>query len=345
MQPGAHADVFEIPCGDVPALIAAINTANAKRQNDVIKLSACTYTLTAVDNDTDGPNGLPSITSRIKIKGAGATQTIIARAAASAPFRLMHVAESGSLALQDVGLALGLLSSGSGGGLFNAGSLTVTSSSVEGNSVVDLNDCSFCGTGPGGGIANTGKLILVNTMVIDNFASFGGGIFNDGVLKMTGSTVAQNRTDDSSGAGTCGGIASSGTAMIKSSTISGNRGSVLGGGICNSGTATLRHSSVTENSVPDGDGGGVVNDGTFSMRNSIVVGNTSCVEGAPPGFCPVSDDCLDNGEMVSLGRNQLGTGCPSNRRDIVVSADQVFVTALASLHGNGSPMLAQLPLP
>jgi hypothetical protein len=217
--PSLYAAVFDVPCGDVAALIAAITAANAKRQNDVINLAACTYTLTAVENHTDGPNGLPSIISRIKINGAGAAQTIITRNPAAAPFRLVHDARSGNLVLQGVSLTNGLLASGTGGGLFNAGALTLTSSTVQENSVVDLDDCIFCGTGPGGGIASSGRLTVVQTTVADNFSSSGGGIFNSGVLKMTGSTVTGNNTDDSSGAGTCAGIHTSGTATITSSTI------------------------------------------------------------------------------------------------------------------------------
>jgi hypothetical protein len=49
------------PCpsrgGDVACLGAAINPANANGEADTINLETGTYTLTAVDNDPDGPNG------------------------------------------------------------------------------------------------------------------------------------------------------------------------------------------------------------------------------------------------------------------------------------------------
>ncbi len=347
MAPTLHAAVFDIACGDVAALTAAITSANAKNQSDVINLAPCAYTLTVVDNDTDGPNGLPSITSRIRITGAGPAQTSIARASAAEPFRLVHIARSGNLVLHGVRLTNGLLSSGTGGGLFNAGSATLTNSTVNGNAVVDLDDCSFCGNGPGGGIGNSGRLNMLQTTVADNFAGFGGGIFNSGVLKMTASTIADNRTDDSSGAGTCAGIDNRATATITSSTVSQNLSSVLGGGICNGGKLALHHSTVVVNFVFDGSGGGIINlqSGKTSIRNSIIAGNESCSEGAPPGFCPVKDDCLEDKPVTSKGFNLIGAGCSGGRLDIPVPPGQAFGTMLGPLQDNGGPTLTHVPSP
>ena len=345
MQPTVQAAVFNIPCGNVAALIAAINTANANGQNDTINLPACTYVLTKAQNNTDGPNGLPSITSQITIKGAGATRTIIERSLGAPPFRLVHVAPSGKLTLQGVTLALGLLTSGSGGGLFNAGTLTLTRSTVRDNVICDLeSDCIPIGTGPGGGISNSGTLTLLESTVSNNFASAGGGISNSGTMTLTRSTVTGNGADDEGGAGSCGGINTGGTAKITNSTISGNSSSVLGGGICNSGVATLRFSTVVDNFVFDGGGAGIVNDGTLSLRGSIVAGNASCSEGAPLGFCPSSSDC--DSDLTSLGRNLVGPSCPSNGTgDRVVPLEQVFTSVLSPLQDNGGQTLTHVPLP
>src|SRR5262245_24520884 len=56
-----QAAVWPCPAEDVACLIRAINTANGNGEADTIQLEAGTYTLTAVDNETDGANGLPSI--------------------------------------------------------------------------------------------------------------------------------------------------------------------------------------------------------------------------------------------------------------------------------------------
>jgi hypothetical protein len=73
-------------------------------QKNTIRLSAGTYTLTAVDNTTEGSpserNGLPSITSTLTLRGAGPDTTIIARAASAPVFRLLHIAASGTVTLE-----------------------------------------------------------------------------------------------------------------------------------------------------------------------------------------------------------------------------------------------------
>src|SRR5262252_5243489 len=76
-----RAKTFHCSAGDVQCLIAAIKEANTNGTMNRIRLEAGTYTLTAVDNDMDGPNGLPSITSPqpLTIQGAGAEATIIER--------------------------------------------------------------------------------------------------------------------------------------------------------------------------------------------------------------------------------------------------------------------------
>ena len=73
-SPG-QAKTFHCRAGEVQCLIDAIHEANANGQKNTIRLAAGTYPLTAVDNDTDGPNGLPSITGEIILQGAGAETT------------------------------------------------------------------------------------------------------------------------------------------------------------------------------------------------------------------------------------------------------------------------------
>src|SRR5438552_1707656 len=78
----ALAATFTIADGDVAGLKAAINTANGNNDDDTINLAAGgAYTLTAVDNSTKGPNGLPVIGAdnaggaahKLTINGNGAT--------------------------------------------------------------------------------------------------------------------------------------------------------------------------------------------------------------------------------------------------------------------------------
>src|SRR5207253_6689253 len=75
----ALAATFTIANGDVAGLISAINTANVNDEADTINLaSGGAYTLTAVNNTTDGANGLPVLVNDLlgpdlTINGNGAT--------------------------------------------------------------------------------------------------------------------------------------------------------------------------------------------------------------------------------------------------------------------------------
>ena len=151
--------------GDASALISAISTANTNNQADTILLSTgCTYTLTAVHNNTFGPNGLPALLNDgpshgLTIIGNGAT---IARSDTTdtPDFRLFYVSPNASLTLNEITLRngravgfaggngssenLGIASGGAGGGsagvggaIFNNnGTLNIFNSTLAGNQAV-----------------------------------------------------------------------------------------------------------------------------------------------------------------------------------------------------------------
>jgi hypothetical protein len=107
------AATFDIADGDVAGLIAAINTANGNGQADTINLAnGGTYTLTTEDNDTNGPNGLPLITSQITINGNGATIRRDPSYACpvddgTSDFRIFQVGTAGNLTLNDLTVSNG----------------------------------------------------------------------------------------------------------------------------------------------------------------------------------------------------------------------------------------------
>ncbi|HKB39511.1 MAG TPA: hypothetical protein VKD72_23950, partial [Gemmataceae bacterium] len=118
-------------------LIADINAANAQGGKNTINLTSTTYTLTAVDNTTDGPTGLPVIApgDQLTIDGNGAT---ITRSAGR--FRLLDVAADASLTLNDLtlqnGFAFGSGVAAEGGGIFSQGKLTLNDVTMTINSAV-----------------------------------------------------------------------------------------------------------------------------------------------------------------------------------------------------------------
>lgn len=150
-KPAGAATTSTIPDGDVAALKSAIDAANQNAGPDTITLAPeGTYTLTQVDNDFFGPNGLPSIRSEIIIEGNGSK--ITRSLAGQAPdFRLFYVWPGGNLTLRDVELSGGRAvggdganssfkagagggAAGMGGAIFNAGTLSVEGSALHGNS-------------------------------------------------------------------------------------------------------------------------------------------------------------------------------------------------------------------
>ena len=152
-----------------------------------------------------------------------------------------------------------------GGGINNNGTLTLTDSTVSGNTA--RGSYAY-----GGGIGSYGTLTLINSTVSGNTAGHGGGIWSKGTLTLTDSTVSENTATGTYSQGG-GGIWHEGTLTLTNSTVSGNTGD-YGGGIVNGGTLTLIHSTVSGNTAKF-PGGGIYNGGTAMLTNSTVSGNTA----------------------------------------------------------------------
>jgi len=219
--------------GQVPAALAAqidvgvggctlVNAITAANTNgvaggcpagfgaDTITLPAgSTQTLTSVNNSFYGSNGLPAVTSAIVIDGNG---SLIRREPTAPAFRILAVGSNGNLTLQETTVTGGLISTFRGGGILNFATLTLTNSTVSGNSTAL----------DGGGVSNVGSL---------------------GSLTLTNSTVSSNDADRDGG-----GLENSGSLTIANSTVSRNS-SRFGGGVLNKGTLTLANTLITGNSA------------------------------------------------------------------------------------------------
>ena len=348
-RPGAAAAI-ECAAGDVACLITAINTANASGAPTTIQLQAGTYTLTAPDNDTDGSNGLPSITSPLTIVGAGIGNTIIEREATAPDFRLFHVAQAGALKLQGLTARGGRLRTGSnpvdGGGVFNLGTAIISESAVIDSAT------GFGGAGGGGGIASIGKLVIagsivsrnsssgpgggvssraglltvLNSTISGNTGNFGGGVFiGDGVpATIIGTTIADNLATDGSG----GGVFASAAVAIINSTLSGNRTNFGGGGLAG-GSGIIVNTTIANND------GGFSGDALFGTT-ALAVYNT-IVSGSLAQFGPPA--C--NGQVTSLGNNVFTqAGCAV----ALLSSDVTGDPRLGDFTDDGTPGHGFFPL-
>ena len=162
------------------------------------------------------------------------------------------------------------------------------------------------GLGTGGGVRNAGTLSIGDSLIRTNSAgalnvAAGGGVLNSGTLSITNSTISGNTTYDGHGAG----LANTGTATITNSTISGNLSGVNGGGVFNEagGVLTIQNSTVTGN-IADfngdtfGDGGGIFALGTETLTSTIVAGNSRAFVSTP------SD--IVGGTINTTSRNLIG---------------------------------------
>jgi len=200
----------------------------------------------------------------LTITGPGATTLTISgnNGVSGRNFHILSVATGGNLAISGVTFS-GAKTTGAGGAIENAGTLTVSGSTITGNSAND-----------GGGITNWGTLTVINTTISGNtsITQAGGGIQNSsGSLTVTNSTISGNTA-----ATQAGGIQNNGILVVTNSTISGNTALTRsGGGIYNftSGTLTLSGTTIAGNSANDG--GGIRNLGALNISNTIIANSTS----------------------------------------------------------------------
>jgi hypothetical protein len=357
----AYSAVFNISSGDVAGLISAINAANSNGEENTIYLAPGVYSLTAVNNSTNGPNGLPSIASRLTIQGLGAETTVIERNANAPPFRILHVGASASLTLRAVAVRRGLTPSGSGfegGGLWTHGGLvTIVDSlifdntasdgggifSIDGtvtinNSVIFQNTARF-----GGGLSiltATDAVNIANSTISGNTATGGGGggmILFESTVNITNTTVSRNTALSNAGIENL-----DGTVNITNTSISNNiarAGGGQGGGIGNSVIFSGRGMTITNSTIADNSatfGGGIHNDvGAVSLRSTILARNTA------DGFGP---ECFSNTiiSLISLGHNLIGD--PADCSITLQANDLTGDAGLGNFLDDGAPGHGRFPL-
>lgn len=311
----------------------------------IILTAGATYTLTEVDNTTarnsiEEPNGLPSVTSDITIRGNGATITR-SSADGTPAFRLLHVASGGRLTINDATLTNGMPATqpglgGDGGGILNEGVLTLINVAVAANSAGDTaltwtvgqaNPLAGC-AGRGGGVFNAGTLTLTAGSVSFNHAGSatsydgmdetcpgaGGGVYNDtaATLTLNGTTLNSNAAGDgidfSGGDG--GGIFNAGTLVVMGSTITGNGAGYShdwnggnGGGIANAagGKLIVVDSTVSSNGAGCGDAEGGYGGGIYNTGTAELIRCTVSGNSAGYGTGDGNGGGIANGQGGTLG--------------------------------------------
>jgi CSLREA domain-containing protein len=331
----AAADTIKLAGGDYNLQRAGVEDANASGDLDVTE----SLTIAGAGADLSGIDGNGAITGDRVLHLTSGTLTISGLSVHDGFYRPggepggggIFGASGTTLRLIDSTVSGSKVESGFGGGIYAAGTATLTNSTVSGNNA----------GGGGGGMVVLGDGTLTYSSVRRNKAGTeGGGIYAaSGSLTVTRSTVSDN---DSTNNG--GGIffTSPGTLKVTNSTLSGNESSAWGGALStDEGTTNLQSATINRN-VADadadfqGDGGGLDQFGTATvkLRNTILSGNLD------RSSFPENPDWNCNGGVVSEGYNLLSSnaGCAV----APATGDQTAADpGLAFLANNGGKTLTQ----
>ncbi len=287
----AEASTVHVPCS-VAALRSAITTANTS--GGTLKLKQhCTYSFTDVSSSAG--DALPAITGHVTIIGNGAR--LVRRT--TTQFRIFDVRSGAEVRISGLSIRNGhapdattAAAGANGGGILNAGTLTLRHVAVVGNvggaGGTQVAVQGFAG-GSGGGISNSGALTLVRSRVVRNVTGIGGG----GVAILIGGN-----------GGNGGGIDNEGTLVVRSSSVSGNQTGIggsatptpgvggSGAGIYNGSThsAAIARSVITRNqTAAGGNGGGIFNAATTTItpRHTTITHNkpNNCAPAGTVAHC------------------------------------------------------------
>jgi len=366
-------------------LIQDINLANAAGGTNTIALTAAPsapYTLTAVDNSTDGATGLPVIAAGDNLTIVGNGDTIGRSTAAGTPaFRLLDVAAGASLTLEDLILTSGLASgagvSAQGGAIYSQGALTLSAVTIQNNTARGADGAAGDtggngGAGQGGGLYIAGGTVTLNACNLANdtaaggnggFGSFfggDGGHGDGGAIYVAAGPVTLNNC-------TFANDTAAGGNGANSESISGHGGGGHGGGIfVAGGPVTLTNCTFANDTAAGGNGGygvGYSGDGgagypgeggaVFLLGGVAVTLNDSTLSNntAVGGTGGTGTDSTGNGG-AGFGGGMMGDfGAPPTLNNTIIAGNSA--TSHPNLSGSyssasgsdllgGDPMLAPL---
>ncbi|MEM9479358.1 MAG: HYR domain-containing protein [Verrucomicrobiota bacterium] len=164
-----------------------------------------------------------------------------------------------------------------------------------------VNDCTFMNnmaTIYGGGIDNADQLSVTNSTIKGNSASFGGGIEDIGFCTVENSILKDNSATQSGGGFDCFGA----TSTIINSTISGNTAGFGAGAFNEQGTLACIQCTIAENTANSFVGGILSSSNAplpeTTIHNTIVAGNTE--DQSIPGSDFPSDLATANPSYVNV---------------------------------------------
>jgi hypothetical protein len=251
---------------DPAALTAAITQANANGSGAIRLASDCVY---AITDPATPSEAFPIITGDVTIIG-GKNTTIARDPKAATQFRVVTVDAAGSLTLRKLSVEGGD-SPGLGGGISNAGALTLKDVTFRNNRA--SNGAGFANLA-GGTVAVRKSFFLLNSTT-----GVGGGAFiNSGVVTVKKAIFGNNNAPINGGAVN---TQFGGDTTISDSTFQFNTSGSLGGALSNLGTTRLERCVITRNT---GSSGGA----TATGNEQVLIDRSVIVDNAPDNCSPLN---------------------------------------------------------
>jgi hypothetical protein len=257
--------------------------------------------------DANGTGGINTDASQVSITGLTLTHG--------------RIDNSGSLTLSGCTISDNHVDD-QGGGVRNevGATMTLSDCTVSGNVVTYVQ-----GLGHGGGISNWGTMTVTASTISGNTAIWGGGIFNVGTMTVTDSTIRGNSASWGVGGGINNDVNgyinnAGGILTVTDSTISGNSAGSNGGGLWNGGR--VLNTIVAGNSSPNGPdvsgaltslGYNLIGDGSgvSNLTATDLVGTDA--QPLDPKLGPLQDNGGPTQTMALLpGSPAIGAGDPTN---------------------------------
>jgi hypothetical protein len=246
------------------------------------------------------------VTDAVDIDGPGAGKLTVSGGGTT---RVLNIAAGVTASIEDLTVANGKVTGADGGGILNAGTLTLDDVVVSGNTAVRTGSFPSFAGGFGGGILNTGTLTLKDSLISGNSAplGLGGGVVN-GTTTVAGTLAVRNSTISGNSASTGGGLENrKGTATIDDSLVANNTCVGDGAGVRSERgtTLTITDSTVSGNSASGFGTGGIASGATLTVRDSLIAGNKSAAAGMylfGSGAVLISRSVIrDNGPSATSG--------------------------------------------
>ena len=279
----------------------AISQANAHAGTDTIVFAIDgRIDLAAGNGDDNNSGGDFDITGSVRIQGNGSTRTVINGAGLDRVFDV----RGGTVSLSGLTVQGGASNSGAGIRVTANADLDLSDAVVQGN--------VGKGGSKGGGIYNAGTLTLLRTLVQNNGDTSSGDVDGAGIYNASGATLTARdveirgnvATSDKDGGGLY--VEDKSSAVLENVTLADNQAK-RGGGLWSSGTVSAVNVTVSGNTATSQGGGLWFDKGTLSLNHATVASNSSATGGG------VFQHDNANDIVVTDSLFAANTGANSNR--------------------------------